>query len=338
MIDLRSDTVTKPSIGMIKAMLSAEIGDDVLGDDVSVKRLENKAAKLFGREAALFCTSGTMTNQIAISTHCIPGEEVICEKTSHVHLYEGGGIAKNALCSVKTISGKYGLINKELLQNNIRLKEDIHQPRQKLVCIENTTNKGGGMYYKKSDLIDIKKLCSTHQLKLHLDGARLFNAITESNLSTLFFGEIFDSISICLSKGLGCPIGSLLIGDKNYIDDARRKRKVMGGGWRQAGYLAEAGIYALNNNIDKLKKDHTHAKRIGNALEKTIFFESILPIKTNIVIAKLKDCYKAKDIVNKFKNNQILCLDFGDNQIRFVTHLGISEKDLEKFESKIKRL
>ena len=248
MIDYRSDTFTKPSPQMLEAMFKADVGDDVFCEDSTVNKLESLAAEMFGMEAALFCPSGTMTNQIAIKCHTQPGDEVICDKLSHVYVYEGGGIAFNSGCQVKLIEGDRGRINAEQVLNAIN-PEDVHKPVSRLVSLENTANRGGGSCYELDDIKQIREICLQHNLKLHLDGARLFNAIVEKQESPKSYGEIFDSISVCLSKGLGAPVGSVLIGNSELIRKARRVRKVFGGGMRQAGYIAAAGVFALQNNI-----------------------------------------------------------------------------------------
>ncbi len=335
-IDLRSDTVTKPTPQMLEAMMSAEVGDDVFGDDPTVNLLEKKASEMFGMEAALFCPTGTMTNQLAIRTHCSPGSEVICDQLSHIFLYEGGGIALNAFSSVKTLNGNRGRITAQQVENAINNPDDIHQAITKMVSLENTMNKGGGCTYDFNEIIKIKEVCKSNNLILHLDGARLFNALVETNNSPKDYGNTFDSISICLSKGLGCPVGSLLIGNKDTIHRSRRFRKVMGGGWRQAGYLAAAGIYALENNIERLKDDHKRAKAIGNILEGKSFVKQVYPIETNIVIIELPENILATDFVNHLAKKNIACVTFGKHLVRFVTHMNFSDNNLEYFEKEIK--
>ncbi len=333
-IDLRSDTVTKPTPMMLEAMFSAEVGDDVFGDDPTVNLLETKAAKLFGKEAALFCTSGTMTNQIAIRVHTIPGSEVICDKLSHIYLYEGGGIALNSFSSVKLLDGDKGRINAQQVKDAIN-GNDIHAPITKLVSLENTMNKGGGCYYDLEEIKAIRAVCNENNLALHLDGARLFNALVETNEKAAQYGEQFDSISICLSKGLGCPVGSLLIGSQEFIKKAIRTRKVMGGGWRQAGYLAAAGIFALDNHIERLKDDHQRARIIGKQLEKLAEVEEIYPIDTNIVIFRLPNTILASEYVQKLAENGIRAVTFGKHLVRFVTHLDFTDDKLDEL---LKRL
>lgn len=337
-IDLRSDTVTRPTAAMMDAMINALIGDDVFGDDPTVIALEHKMADLFGMEAALFCSSGTMTNQLAIRVHCSPGSEIICDKLSHIFLYEGGGVAMNALSSLRTLDGNYGRITSDQVLNAINNPLDIHQPITRLVSLENTMNKGGGSLYDFSEILKIKTVCNAHNLKLHLDGARLFNALIETPETPINYGNVFDSISICLSKGLGCPVGSVLLGSRSFIAAARRFRKAMGGGWRQAGILAAAGIYALDHHIDRLRFDHERAKTIGKILSKCSFVEEVYPIDTNIVIFKLPNAISSIDFVSKVNECGIRCVSFGTHHVRFVTHLDFSDDDLIDFEKIITSL
>lgn len=331
-IDLRSDTVTKPSKAMLEAMFSAEVGDDVFGDDPTVKALETKAAEMFGMEAALFCTSGTMTNQIALKAHLSPGSEVICDKYSHIYLYEGGGIASNSQASVKLLDGNKGRLTASQVKSGINNPEDIHLPLTTLVSLENTMNKGGGSIYDFSEIVKIKEVCVENNLGFHLDGARLFNALVETPETPLDFGKAFDSISICLSKGLGAPVGSLLLGSTDFIKKARRIRKSFGGGWRQAGYLAAAGIYALDNNVERLKEDHTHAKAIGQILQKCSFVKEIMPIDTNIVIFELVENWTNTAFLEVLKQNGVGAVAFGPQLVRFVTHLDFKAEELNTLE------
>ena len=275
--DLRSDTFTKPSPAMLEAMFKAPVGDDVFSEDPSVNQLEAMSAQLFGMEAALFCPSGTMTNQIGIKCHTQPGDEVICDKVSHVYIYEGGGIAFNSGSQVKALDGDRGRITAEQVIESIN-PDDVHKAKTTLVSLENTANRGGGSCYDFSEILRIKEVCLQNKLNLHLDGARLWNALVAKNEDPKQYGEIFDSISICLSKGMGAPVGSLLLGNNDYIKKARRVRKVFGGGMRQAGYIAAAGIYALENNIERLAEDHQHAKQIATALSKKDFIGKIMPV------------------------------------------------------------
>lgn len=334
-IDLRSDTVTRPSLAMLQAMMEAKVGDDVFADDPTVNLLEQKASAMFGMEAALFCPSGTMTNQLAIRVHCLPGSEVICDQLSHIYLYEGGGIALNAFSSVKTLNGDLGRINAEQVKVAINNADDIHQPITRLVSLENTMNKGGGSIYDFNEIRNIKQVCTDNGLALHLDGARLFNALVETSETPNDYGKVFDTISICLSKGLGCPVGSLLLGSRETIKKARRLRKVMGGGWRQAGFLAAAGIFALDNNIDRLRDDHRRAKTIGQLLTKKNFVKAVYPISTNIVIFELPVDILARDFVAAMAGKGILCVPFGKHLVRFVTHSDFTDDDLERFEQNL---
>ena len=288
MIDLRSDTVTKPSKFMKQYMMDANLGDDVFQDDPTVQKLENKTAQLFGKEAGLFCPSGTMTNQIALMVYLRPGDEVICSSEAHIYNYEGGGIARNSSASVRLINRKSGIIYLDEIIDNIN-PDDIHYPISKLVALENTCNRGGGNCYPLEEIEKISNYCRSHKMPMHLDGARLFNALVETKTSSIIMGSFFDSLSICFSKGLGAPVGSVLIGNKEFIHKARRVRKVLGGGMRQVGMLAAAGIYALENNIDRLSVDHSNAQLIAKALEKCTWIEKVMNVETNIIIGYVKD-------------------------------------------------
>lgn len=330
MIDFRSDTITKPTKLMLEAMFSAVVGDDVFGDDPTVTLLESKAAALFGMESAMFCASGTMANQIGIQLHTSIGGQVVCDELSHIYLYEGGGIAKNAGCSVKLLKGTNGMLTASLIESSLHNPDDIHFPVAQLVSLENTMNKGGGLCYDWDTILEISTLCKKHNLKLHLDGARLFNALVATGQSPQQYGEVFDTISICLSKGLGCPVGSILLGSKESISKARRIRKSMGGGWRQAGYLAAAGIYALDNHLDRLAEDHQRAKQLGASLNQCSFVKSVYPIETNIIIFEVSDTLTATEVVVKLKGHDILAVTFGKKLVRLVLHLDISEEDVIK--------
>ncbi|WP_026630725.1 threonine aldolase family protein [Dyadobacter alkalitolerans] len=335
-IDLRSDTVTKPTKEMQQAMWAAEVGDDVLGDDPTVNALQEKAANLFGMEEALFCPSGTMTNQLAIRVHTQPGSDVICDRYSHIYLYEGGGIMLNALSSVKLLDGDRGRLTARQVAGAISPEHDIHSTVTRLVSLENTMNKGGGCYYDLAEIEAIKMVCQDRNIPLHLDGARLFNALVETGESPLQYGHAFDSISICLSKGLGCPVGSLLLGTHEVIKKARRFRKVMGGGWRQAGFLAAAGIYALDHHIERLKEDHARARAIGEMFRHLPEVEEIFPVDTNIVIIRLGGSVSEIDYVNKLAQQGILAVTFGKNLVRFVTHLDFTDDHLHEMNKRIK--
>jgi len=337
-IDLRSDTFTKPSTAMLNAMFTAKVGDDVFGEDPSVNYLEALAADMFGMEASIFCPSGTMTNQIAIKCHTQPGDEVICDELSHVYQFEGGGIAFNSASSVKLLQGDRGRIMAEQLSTSINNKFDVHKSNSSLVSLENTTNFGGGACYNFEEIIKIKEVCLQHNLKLHLDGARLFNAIIAKGETPKQYGEIFDSISICLSKGLGTPVGSLLLSNQNLIKKAKRIRKVFGGGMRQAGFLASAGTYALQNNIERLADDHVAAKEIARALIEKDFIGKIMPVETNIIIFEVINSYMPKELVEKLKQDDILCLAISATQVRMVTHLDVTKEMLKKLVQVIEAL
>lgn len=325
MIEYRSDTFTKPTPGMLQTMFQTEVGDDVFNEDPSVNKLQSMLADKFGMEAGLFCPSGTMTNQVAIKTHTQPGDEVICDKLSHVYIYEGGGIAFNSGCQVKPLEGDRGRIKADQVAEAIN-PVDIHKARTQLVSLENTANRGGGSCYEFADIQAIKEICLQNNLKLHLDGARLFNALVARDENPKDYGNIFDSISICLSKGLGAPVGSVLLGSNDFIQKARRVRKVFGGGMRQAGYMAAAGIYALENNIDRLALDHRHAKQIEEALLKKDFTGDIMPVETNIIIFRVKGNYTAKSLAEEFRNHDILVSAISPTQIRMVLHLDVTEE------------
>ncbi|MGB0432471.1 MAG: low-specificity L-threonine aldolase [Bacteroidia bacterium] len=328
-IDLRSDTVTKPSKGMLSAMMNAAVGDDVFGDDTTVNHLQNYAAEMFGMEAALFCPSGTMTNQIAINVHTKPGDEVICEENSHVYLYEGGGIAKNSGSSVKLLKGKKGQITAKSIEEAIRA-DDVHFPKSRLISLENTSNKGGGTCYNLDEIKAIKQVSQEHGLGYHLDGARLFNALVATGQSAQDYGKAFDSISICLSKGLGCPIGSLLLGTEEFIYHARRVRKAFGGGMRQAGYLAAAGIYALENNIERLKEDHDLAQLLAQKLRAADEVVEVWEPETNIVVGVLESYDAVDHYLEKLKSKGIWAVRFGANMVRMVSHLDVDRKAVEE--------
>ena len=329
MINLISDTVTRPSAEMLAYMMKAEVGDDVFGEDPSVNDLENYAAALFGKEKAIFCPSGTMTNQIAIKCHTQPLDEVICDHYSHVYQYETGGYAFNSNVAINLIEGTNGKITADQIEAVIKPVYDW-LPISKLVVLENSCNKGGGSYYTKEEIRPITELCKRKGLKLHLDGARLFNVLVETNESPAEIGELFDSISICISKGLGAPVGSLLIGTEPLIRQARRYRKVMGGGMRQAGYLAAACKFALENNVDRLKVDNQKAKELGNLLKTMPYVKLVRPVETNIVIFDLTDGLSADRFLEVMKENEIIGSAFGPSTVRFVTHLDYTNDMHEK--------
>ena len=306
-------------------MFRAEVGDDVFGEDPTVNRLEALAADMFGMEASLFCPSGTMTNQIAIKCHTRPGDEVICDNQSHVYIYEGGGIAFNSGCQVRPIEGDRGRINAKQVKDSIN-PDDLHKAVTRLVSVENTANRGGGSCYQLTELQNIKEVCLENNLLFHLDGARIFNAIVEHKEDPKDYGLLFDSISVCLSKGLGAPVGSVLLGKREFMGKARRVRKVFGGGMRQAGYLAAAGIFALQNNIERLHIDHLYAKQMAEALLKKSFTGKMMPVETNIIIFEVKENYTAKSLAEALKTHDILVIAISPTQVRMVFHLDITEK------------
>jgi threonine aldolase len=329
-LELRSDTFTRPGPGMLEAMLSAEVGDDVFGEDPATNRLEQYAAELFGFDAGLYCVSGTMANQIAISVYVRPGDEVICDALSHIYLYEGGGIASNSMASVTLLEGDRGRIKAKQIQEVIK-EDNVHYPVSRLVSLENTMNKGGGSIYEMEDLREIRKFCSDRNLSLHLDGARLCNAIVARNQSTTDYAPIFDSISVCLSKGLGAPMGSVLLGTKEFIHKARRVRKRWGGGWRQSGFMASAGLFALRNNIPNLANDHKRARQLASILETRSEVTDILPVDTNIVIFSVNPGFSnSAEYVRKLASRGLFASPFGTQKIRLVTHLDFTDSDLNE--------
>lgn len=336
-VDLRSDTVTKPTPEMLQAMINAEVGDDVFGEDPTVNLLERKCADLFGMEGAVYCPSGTMTNQIGINVLSNPYEEVICYKGSHIYKYEGGGVAGNSGLSFRLLEGDRGKLNLQDILDNIN-PDDIHFPVSSIVALENTVNKGGGSYYTLKELAEISSACKTRGIKMHLDGARLFNALAETQGAPAEYGKYFDTISICLSKGLGAPVGSVLLGNKEYIKKARRMRKVFGGGMRQAGFLAAAGIYALDFHVDRLKEDHLRAREIGKSLEGLSYVNRVMPVDTNIVIFELPKEISPDLFLSKIEGYGLKAVAFGPREIRFVTHLDFNDDGLQHTVHVLKKL
>lgn len=336
-IDLRSDTVTQPSSAMKAAMLNAPLGDDVFGDDPSINELEAYAANLFGMEAAVFCPSGTMTNQIAIKVHSNAPGELICDELSHVYKYEGGGIGFNSGLATHLLKGEQGRLTAAQIEAAIQ-PDDPHFPETQLVSLENTCNKGGGTIYDIKEIKKISALCKKRGLKLHLDGARVFNAIVESNYTAKDLGAEFDTISVCLSKGLGAPVGSVLLGTAQSIKKARRIRKLFGGGMRQAGSLAAAATFALKNNVERLLEDHAKAKVLEQSLEQCSFVKSVLPVYTNIVVFEVQDDLLHTDLIARLHQQNIKTVAFGPQQIRLVTHLDFTEKMLERTVGVFKKL
>ncbi|CAM1347031.1 threonine aldolase family protein [Tenacibaculum insulae] len=335
-INLISDTVTKPTKGMLKAMLNADVGDDVFGADPTVNALQEKVAKMFNMEAALFFPSGTMANQTAIKIHTQPGDRMFCDKWAHVYNYEGGGAAFNSGVTSHLIGGNRGMFTAVQLKEAVSGRADIHASYSRLVCIENTTNKGGGACWDFNELQKIQKIAKENSLAFHLDGARLFNALVAKNETPQQYGELFDTISICLSKGLGAPVGSVLIGTKQHIEKALRVRKLFGGGMRQAGFLAAAAIYALDNHVERLAEDHQKAKEIGVVLNNCSYVKKVEPIETNIIIFYVNDDINPADFMKKMESKGILVISMGEGKIRFVTHLDFTNEMLEKLLKELK--
>ncbi len=326
-INLISDTVTKPTAGMLDAMMTAEVGDDVFKNDPSVNALEEKTAKMFGMEAALFFPSGTMTNQTAIKLHTQPGEQLICDKYAHVFNYEGGGVSFNSGVSCRLLDGNRGMVTAVQVEEAINPPDFYHSPLTSLVCIENTTNKGGGACWEIEELKKIGAVCKKHGLNYHLDGARLWNALVAKNETAEQYGSIFDTISVCLSKGLGCPVGSVLVGTKEKINEALRTRKILGGGMRQSGFLAAAGIYALEHHIERLAEDHKNAAEIGIELSSLDFIKKVEPIETNIIIFEIDENYMSgKDFNTKLLEKNIHIISMGQGKLRMVTHMDYTNE------------
>lgn len=328
-IDFRSDTVTRPTPGMLAAMMEAKVGDDVYGEDETVHQLETKLAAMFNMEAGLFCPSGTMTNQIAIKCFTQPMDEVICDHTSHVYRYEGGGIAYHSMASVRLLHGERGILSPELIEPEIN-EDNIHYPNSSLVVLENTVNKGGGACYKLSQIEPIHTLCNIKGLKLHLDGARIFNALVATGDQAKNYGRYFDGISVCLSKGLGAPVGSVLLGSKETIRKAVKIRKAFGGGMRQSGFLAAAGIYALDHHVERLATDHLHARALSDALNQVNYVSHVMPVETNIVIFELASGIKAETVLHQLAEKGIACSATGPGTIRMVTHLDVSPEMIDQ--------
>ena len=328
MIDLRSDTVTRPTKEMLEFMFEAKVGDDVFGEDPSILELEAKTAGIFGMEAGLFCPSGTMTNQIGLKVLSQPPGEVICDELSHVYQYEGGGIAFNSGLSVRLLKGDRGRLNVDLVRPAIN-PDDVHKPVSQVLSVENTCNRGGGSIYSISVLRELSDFSRKNNLNFHLDGARIFNALVESDYSARDVGQLFDTVSVCLSKGLGCPVGSVLLGTKEMIKKARRIRKVLGGGMRQAGYLAAAGIYALDHHVDRLREDHQRARTIAEFLKKQSYVKDVLPADTNVLVFELEKDMLLNDFLGELKKRHVLAVAFGPQLVRFVTHLDFSDDQMD---------
>jgi threonine aldolase len=324
-IDLRSDTVTKPSNGMIEAMMTAKLGDDVYAEDPSVNTLEARVATMFGKPKALFFPSGTMANQTAIKLHTQPGEQLVCDAYSHVYNYEGGGVSFNSGVSCKLVDGHRGMMTAAQVEAAINPPDFYHSPLTSLVSLENTTNKGGGACWDYQEILKIKSVCDSHKLGLHLDGARLWNALISKSETPQQYGDVFDTISVCFSKGLGAPVGSVLVGNENLMNKALRIRKMLGGGMRQVGLLAAAASYALDHQYDRLKEDHQKAKEIAEVLNQLDAVSSVEPVETNIVIFKLSSNNSQDLFLNNLKSHNVLLSDMGGGKLRMVTHLDYTD-------------
>lgn len=336
-IDLRSDTITKPSKGMLEAMMTAQVGDDVFDEDPTVKILESQLANMFGKPKALFFPSGSMANQTALKLHTKPGEQVICDKYAHIYNYEAGGASFNSGVSCKLIDGNRGMFTAKQVKDAIN-PDAFYYAKTSLVEIENTANRGGGSCWDFEEIKNIKKVCDEHQLGFHLDGARIWNALVEKKETPKQYGELFDTISVCLSKGLGCPIGSVLIGDERIMEDAVRIRKVFGGNMRQVGYLAAAGLYALENNVNRLVEDHQRASEIGELLRVQSYIKSVEPIETNIIIFELRDGVNEKHFISSLERKEVKMIGMGSGKLRLVTHLDYTQELHERFLSILKQL
>jgi threonine aldolase len=337
-IDLRSDTVTKPTKGMLDAMMSAEVGDDVYKEDPAVNALESRLAEMFGMDEALFFPTGTMANQTALKLHTNPGEQVICDKYAHIYNYEGGGASFNSGISCKLINGQRGMFTVAQAEEAINPPDFYHSPLTSLIEVENTTNKGGGACWDFEELKKIRKVADKNNLGYHLDGARLWNAMVAKKETPKQYGQLFDTISVCLSKGLGCPVGSVLIGKKELMSGALRVRKILGGGMRQVGYLAAAGLYALDHHLERLADDHRKAKEIGEVLNQLSFIKTVEPIETNIIIFELDDIISETDFLNKLKEKNIHIIGMGSHKLRMVTHLDYTDSMHEALLTVLKAL
>lgn len=337
-IDLRSDTVTKPTKDMLEAMMQAKVGDDVYKEDPTVNALEERLAKMFGKPMALFFPTGTMANQTAIKLHTNPGDQVICDKDAHIYNYEGGGASFNSGVSCKLLQGHRGMFTAEQVVEAINPPDFYHSPLTALVVVENTANRGGGSCWDFEELKKIKSVCDTNNLGYHLDGARIWNALVSKPETATDYGKLFDTISVCLSKGLGCPIGSVLIGDEALMQHAIRIRKILGGGMRQVGYLAAAGLYALDNNIHRLVDDHNKAKEIGEVLNGLTFIKKVEPVETNIIIFELRQKTDETKFLRLLEANNIRLSGMGQGKLRIVTHLDYTDAMHDRFLSVLKQV
>ncbi|UTW60706.1 aminotransferase class I/II-fold pyridoxal phosphate-dependent enzyme [bacterium SCSIO 12741] len=333
-IDLRSDTVTHPTPGMLDAMVQAKVGDDVFGEDPTVIELEQFAASLFNKEAGLFFPSGTFANQVAIQVHTRPGDSVICDHNAHVYRYEGGGMSANSGVSPILLEGDRGRLSADQVKAALP-PDDPHFSKVKLVCLENTSNKGGGSIYRLESIREIRTLCIDNRMALHLDGARVFNALIAKKSNPRELGRYFDSLSVCLSKGLGAPVGSLLLGDQEFIYEAKRVRKRMGGGMRQAGFLAAAGLFAMNNQVDRLADDHRRARQLADMLKDQSYVQEVLPVETNIVIYRLDDAMDVNEYIQLLDSHGLKVVPFGPGLVRMVTHLDFTDTMLAEIPSRL---
>ncbi|MAX69778.1 MAG: threonine aldolase [Flavobacteriaceae bacterium] len=337
-IDLRSDTITKPTPKMLDAMMNAKVGDDVYKEDITVNELETRIADMFGMDEALFFPTGSMANQAALKLHTNPGEQVICDKYAHIYNYEGGGASFNSGISCKLIDGHRGMFTANQVEESINPPDFYHSPLTSLIEIENTTNKGGGACWDFEELKKIRKVADKHHLGYHLDGARLWNAMAVTGEDPKLYGGLFDTISVCLSKGLGCPIGSVLVGKKELMKGALRVRKILGGGMRQVGYLAAAGLYALDNHLDRLSEDHKKAKEIGDLLGTFSWIKKVEPIETNIVIFELNEKVNEDVFLSQLNEKGIRIIGMGSNKLRIVTHLDYTDTMHDRLFYELKQL
>lgn len=329
MIDLRSDTVTKPTSGMLKAMVEAEVGDDVFSEDPTVNAFEKRMADMFGMETGLFVPSGVMSNQLCISVLTQPGDEVIIDELGHIFNYESGAAAHLSSVQLRPQKGVRGKLSRELASSAIRTRNDW-DPHTRVISVENTTNKGGGACYSKEELIALSNLADEHGIFLHLDGARIWNAITETGIEPEFFGTVADTISICFSKGLGAPVGSMMLASKENIKKARRLRKMWGGGMRQIGLLAAAAEYAVDNHFQLLKEDHRRARALADAVSKNPAFEiDLSTVETNIILFDVKNG-TAEEVLASFTDSGVGMIPFGPKTIRATFHFQVGDEELEK--------
>lgn len=336
-IDLRSDTVTKPSKGMLAAMMKAKVGDDVFGEDPAINELQEKCAKLSGKEKALFVPTGVMGNQLAIKAHTVQGDEVIVESESHILNYETAAPAVISNVQLLQLKGENGVLDVETIRSHVRSNE-YYFPKTRLICLENTHNRAGGVILPIKSIKAISTYAREYGIKMHLDGARIFNAIAETGISLKDYAYHFDTISFCFSKGLGCPIGSIVCGDAETIDIAHKWRKILGGGMRQAGILGAAAIYALNNNVKRLKQDNDRAKKFASALSSMENYSlKSDEVHTNIVIfSSLK--HSREDLIKLAKRKGLLLSSGSHDFVRVVFHMDLTDADLKKSISILKNL